>query len=147
MKLVDVFRVLIPFEIRDKTRSRNGKKEYERTHLVVENPDKPQITRESLEQFFVGFKERIRKKYGDEIAELFYLKERKYMGRIYLVFSRKNVKLSDPRLRKRISLYFDLEKQRVYIPASYVKKAPRLVNFILLRTLGELGLVKKEYQG
>ena len=142
-----MFRVLLPFEIQDKARSRDGKREYVRTHLVVENLDRPQITREDLERFFAGFKERMRKKYGDEIAELFYLKERKYMGRIYLVFSRKNVKLSDPRLRKRISLYFDLEKQRVYIPASYIKKAPRLVNFILLRTLGELGLVKKEYQG
>jgi|YelNatPaOPRAMG01_1025707.scaffolds.fasta_scaffold54380_3 hypothetical protein len=147
MKLVDVFRVLLPFEIQDKARSRDGKKEYIRTHLVVENLDRQKITKEDLEQFFVRFKERIKKKYGDEIAELFYLKERKYMGRIYLVFSRKNVKIADPRLRKRISLYFDLEKQRVYIPASYIKKAPRLVNFILLRTLGELGLVKKEYQG
>ena len=147
MKLVDVFRVLLPFEIQDKARSRDGKKEYVRTHLVVESPNKPQITKETLEQFFASFKERIRKRYGDDIAELFYLKERKYKGRIYFVFSRRNVKLSDPRLRKRISLYFDLEKQRVYIPASYVKKAPRLVNFILLRTLGELGLVKKEYQG
>jgi len=147
MKLVDVFRVLLPFEIQDKARSRNGKKEYVRTHLVVENLDRPKITREGLEQFFAGFKERIRKKYGDEIAELFYLKEKKYKGRIYFVFSRRNVKIADPRLRKRISLYFDLEKQRVYIPASYIKKAPRLVNFVLLRTLGELGLVKKEYQG
>jgi hypothetical protein len=147
MKLVDVFRELIPFEIQDKAKSRDGKKEYIRKHLIVENENKPQLTKEDLERFFKEFKERMRKKYGNEIAELFYLKERKYKGKVYVVFARKHVKMSDRNLKKSISFYFDLEKQRVYIPRSYIKKAPKLVNFLILRILGELGLVKKEYQG
>jgi hypothetical protein len=147
MKLVDVFLELLPTIIEDKARSRDGKKEYTREHWIVENRDRPKITREDLEKFFEEFRERIKKKYGEEIASLYYMKERKYKGKQYMVLGRKHTKLTDPRIKRFISFYFDLEKQRVYIPISYIVRYPKLVNFAILRTLGELGLVKKEYQG
>jgi ABC-type transporter MlaC component len=115
--------------------------------LIVENENKQKLTKESLEKFFEEFKERIKKKYGDEISSLYYMKERKYKGKQYIVFGRKHKKISDARIKRFVSFFFDLERQRVYIPVSYIVRYPRLVNFAILRTLGELGLVKKEYQG
>jgi hypothetical protein len=147
MRLVDVFLELLPSAIEDTTKSRDGKKEYVRKHLIVENENKPQLTKESLEKFFEEFRERIKKKYGEEIASLYYMKERKYKGKQYMVLGRRHKKLTDKRIKRFISFYFDLEKQRVYIPISYIVRYPRLVNFAILRVLGELGLVRKEYQG
>jgi hypothetical protein len=147
MRLVDVYLELLPTTIEDTTKSRDGKKTYTRKHLIVENENKQKLTKESLEKFFEEFRERIRKKYGDEISSLYYMKERKYKGKQYLVFGRKHKKISDARIKRFVSFYFDLERQRVYIPVSYIVRYPRLVNFAILRTLGELGLVKKEYQG
>jgi hypothetical protein len=147
MRLVDVFLELLPSAIEDTTKSRDGRREYVRKHLIVENENKPLLTKESLEKFFEEFRERIKKKYGEEIASLYYMKERKYKGKQYMVLGRKHRKLTDKRIKRFISFYFDLEKQRVYIPISYIVRYPRLVNFAILRVLGELGLVRKEYQG
>jgi len=147
MRLVNVFLELLPTTIEDTTRSRDGKKEYVRKHWIVENREKPEITKELLIKFFEEFKKRIKKKYGDGVADLYYMKERKYLGKTYVVFGRKHKKVSDQRIKRFISFYFDLEKQQVYIPISYIVRYPKLVNFAILRVLGELKLVKKEYQG
>ena len=142
-----MFLELLPSAIEDTAKSRDGRREYVRKHYIVENENKPQLTKDSLEKFFEEFRERIKKKYGEEIASLYYMKERKYKGKQYIVFGRKHKKLADKRIKRFISFYFDLEKQRVYIPISYIVRYPRLVNFAILRVLGELGLVRKEYQG
>jgi len=44
-----------------------------------------------------------------------------------------------------VSIYFDLEKQKIYVPKSHVDKKPRLVNYLLMRTLGALGISKTKY--
>jgi len=50
------------------------------------------------------------------------------------------------RKKDRIPLYFDLSKQKVYVPKSYVLKNRPLVNYICMRTLGTLGMAQSKYQ-
>jgi len=45
-----------------------------------------------------------------------------------------------------IPIYFDLENQKIYVPKTYMDKKPKLVNYILMRTLGALGLTKIRYK-
>jgi len=45
-----------------------------------------------------------------------------------------------------IPIYFDLENQKIYVPKTYMDKKPKLVNYILMRTLGALGLTKTRYK-
>lgn len=44
-----------------------------------------------------------------------------------------------------VPIYFDLENQKIFVPKSYVKSKPKLVNYILMRTLGALGLTTTKY--
>jgi len=45
-----------------------------------------------------------------------------------------------------IPIYFDLQNQRIYVPKTYMDKKPKLANYILMRTLGALGLTKTRYK-
>mgnify|MGYP000011619538 CR=1 FL=1 len=44
-----------------------------------------------------------------------------------------------------VPIYFDLESQKIYVPKTYVERKPKLVNYILMRTLGALGVARTRY--
>jgi len=44
-----------------------------------------------------------------------------------------------------VPIYVDLKKQRFFVPESYVKNNPKLVNYICMVTLGSLGVSQSKY--
>jgi len=49
------------------------------------------------------------------------------------------------RVEKGIEIWFDLKEQKVYVPKFYVEKLPKLTNYLLMVTLGALGLTTTRY--
>jgi len=49
------------------------------------------------------------------------------------------------RKQDRVPVYFNLDTQEIMVPWSYIVRKPKLVNYILLRTLGALKLAKPKY--
>jgi len=45
----------------------------------------------------------------------------------------------------RVPIYVDLETQTFYIPKTYLKRKRKLTNYILMRTLGALGISQSKY--
>lgn len=46
---------------------------------------------------------------------------------------------------QRVPIYFDLEEQRFFVPRYYVLTRPKLTNYIIMRTLGALGVSQSVY--
>ena len=46
----------------------------------------------------------------------------------------------------RVPIYFDLQARKVYVEAEIAEKEPRLVSYILMRTLGALGLTTVKHE-
>jgi len=51
------------------------------------------------------------------------------------------------RKKDAIPIYVDLSKQRFFVPESHVKRKRRLVNYIIMITLGSLGVSQSQYLG
>jgi hypothetical protein len=49
-------------------------------------------------------------------------------------------------VKGRVSIYIDLEKQAFYIPKSYLQKNPKLANYIIMVTLGALGVSQSKHE-
>ena len=49
------------------------------------------------------------------------------------------------RVRDRIPIYVDLERQEFYVPQSYLRRRKKLANYIIMRTLGTLGVSRMRY--
>jgi len=49
------------------------------------------------------------------------------------------------RCEKGIEIYFDLESQKVYIPRFYWEKERKLASYLLMVTLGALGIARQKY--
>ena len=47
--------------------------------------------------------------------------------------------------KDRVPIYFDLDEQAIYVPKSYLKYQKRLAHYVLMRTLGALGLARVRY--
>jgi len=45
----------------------------------------------------------------------------------------------------RVPIYFDLEEQRFFVPVYYILTRPKLTNYIVMRTLGALGVSQSTY--
>jgi len=48
-------------------------------------------------------------------------------------------------LETNMPIFFDLEEQRFYVADIFLKKVPKLVNYIIMRTLGKLGISQSKY--
>jgi len=117
---------------------------YEALYELVPKPDRKQIVKQDLEDYV----SKLQAKYPDRN---FYLRTVKVDGRTFYVISRSSyMKLQDGSKRRvydRISVYFDLESQKVYVPRWYIKNRRKLTNYILMRVLGSLGYASVEYRG
>ena len=135
--MLEVFK---DFEVVVRGKCNYGRYEAE---FVIEPKTNPKtVTLKDLESYV----ERLRQRYPDKN---FYLRRTHVKGRLFYVITRKSyVTLPNgkrKRVRDRVPIYVDLESQRFYVPASYVKKQRRLVNYIVMRTLGALGVSTSRY--
>jgi len=65
--------------------------------------------------------------------------------RIVITQQLKKLKRKVKKKKGVVPIYVDLKKQRFYVPASYVKRRRRLVNYICMVTLGSLGISQSKY--
>jgi len=107
---------------------------YRATYLILKKPDSPTITLENLKQYL----EALKQKYPDQ---KFYLTTAKYQGKTLYKLSKKR----NPSDKPRVPLYFDLQNQKYYIEKQTLQKQPKLTNYIIMRTLGTLGITQHKY--
>jgi hypothetical protein len=151
MKLVNVYKELMPFDMEDPT-SRSeapykGNSIYLRLRRIERNPEAPKLTLEDLQKYLEGLRARMKAKYGDEVANLFYIGKRTVNGKTYIVLGRKRKKASNLKASDRLPIYFDLESGEAYIPETYAKKGIKRTRFLLMTVLGALNQIKRTYIG
>jgi len=147
MRLVNVYKYLFPLELANPVTSRTGKRSYKYLARIERKKDAPPITLEALQKYVDDLKERMRKKYGDEVAELFYLGKRTIDGKTYYFIGRKRKRVGTLKTTERIPVYFDINTNEAYIPQSYLKKKPQYVSYVLMTVLGALGQTQKRSTG
>ena len=151
MKLVNVYKELMPFTIEDPTSQKEapykGNTIYIRLRRIERNPEAPKITLEDLQNYLEGLKERMKAKYGPEVANLFYIGKRTLNGKTFIVLGRKRKRIQNLKTTDRLPIYFDLESGEAYIPESYTKRGIKRTRFILMTVLGALKQIKRTYLG
>ena len=111
-----------------------GSGAYKATFIIQKQPNAPTITPETLKQYLQNLKQR----YPDQ---KFYLTTVKYQGRTLYKLS----KIKNPPDKPRIPLYFDLQNQKFYIEKQTLQKQPKLADYVIMVTLGSLGISQSVY--
>lgn len=139
MRLVEIFTEYVPVV--------NGKGQmgrYDQKFIIEKKPNPKILTVEDLENYVRNLQRRYPR-------NQFYLRKTKYMDKTFYVITRKSyIKTEDGRrkwVKERIPIYFDLENQKFYVPESYLKRMPKLANYIIMVTLGALGISQSKYIG
>lgn len=67
----------------------------------------------------------------------------------FYVITKRSYKLVDGKVeivRDRVPIYIDLENQEFYVPKSYLEHRKKLSHYIIMRTLGTLGVAHVKYR-
>ncbi|MEM7817886.1 MAG: hypothetical protein QXP52_00140 [Candidatus Aenigmatarchaeota archaeon] len=126
-QLVEVFK---DYEIIVPSRLKEGK--YTRLYKIVKKNNPKKITLEDLKNFVKKLNER----YPEEGFCLIKQKD------LYII-----TKNNEHRKLNFVPIYFDLKNQKIFIEKEYAEKEKRLTNYILMRTLGALGISQSKYIG
>jgi len=134
MRLLEVFR---DFEVLVEGRGQFGR--YRQLFKIEPRKERRRITEEDLRRYV----RRLQEKYPNEGFRL-----RKWKG-LWVIDKpsyrvERGKKVRDWR---RIPIYIDLSAQRFFVPAWYVKKKRKLTNYVVMRTLGTLGISRSRYVG
>jgi len=133
--MVELMEVFKDFEIIIKGGSFHGRYQY--PMRVTKKDDPPRLSFEDL----VEYVEHLKSKYPEKG---FKLVKRRVEGREYYVIAKKAHWVDEAgRLREhmdRVPIYIDLEGQRFFVPKRYLRDRRRLVNYIVMRALGALGV-------
>lgn len=139
MKLLEVFR---DFEVVVRGGSQYGK--YPAYFKVVPRENPRRLTVEDLRKYVEG----LQKRYPNRN---FYLRRTSVRGKEFYCITRKSYRVGEDgrrhRVRDRVPIYVDLEEQKFYVPRSYVERQPKLTNYIVMVTLGALGVSQSKYMG
>jgi hypothetical protein len=107
---------------------------YKADFIITKRANPPHISEQDL-QLHV---KRLQQKYPNEG---FYMRKLTWKGRtLHVLAKRKN-----HHTQGRIPLYFDLQNQKYYIDKRDLQANPRLVNYIIMVTLGALGISQSIY--
>jgi hypothetical protein len=129
LKLIEIFEEHTPIV---KGGSQYGR--YQAEFIIVKKPNPPQLTETELGIYT----ERLQQKYP---SEGFYLRKITWKNKtLHVLAKRKN-----HHAQGRIPLYFDLENQKFYIDKRDLQKNERLANYIIMVTLGSLGISQSKY--
>jgi len=138
MRLLEVFK---DFKVTLRGKGQFGR--YDQLFTVEPKTEPKHLTLEDLQNYVKNLQER----YPNH---QFYLRRTTHKGKTYYVITRKSYRKlpngKKKRVRDRIPIYIDLENQKFYIPQTYVKRKPRLTNYIIFRTLGALGISTVKYE-
>jgi hypothetical protein len=129
LKLIEIFEEHTPIV---KGGSQYGR--YKADFIIEKKPNPPQLTETDLGIHV----EKLQHKYPNEG---FYIRKLTWKGKtLHVIAKRKN-----HHVQGRIPLYFDLENQKFYIDQRDLEKNERLANYIIMVTLGSLGISQSKY--
>jgi len=131
--LLEVFK---DFDVTIKGYGQFGK--YRQLFKLIPKPNAKPVTLQDLENYVKN----LQQKYPDKN---FNLLKKTINGKTYYIINKKKRIQSKKQIYDRVPIWFDLENQKIYVPKSYVTRQKRLTNYILMRTLGTLGLAKQIY--
>lgn len=137
MELLEVFK---DFQVLIRGKLYHSK--YDALYEVVPKPNPKVVTLEDLKRYV----ENLQKRYPDHGFKL----DRVVVnGReLYVVTRKSALKMPDgsrKKVRDRIPIYVDLVSQKFYVPKTYVKRQYKLTCYIIMRTLGALGVSTVKY--
>jgi len=139
MQLLEVFK---DFEVIVK--GRLGSPQYKGDFLLVRKNNSEFPTLQDLENYVA----RLQRKFPNR---RFQVKVRKYKGKVYYIVDQdiwvRQRGRRKQRKKDRVPIFFDFEEQKVFIPKSFWERNKRLVGYILMRTLGSLGISTVKYIG
>ena len=134
-KLVKIFKDYYPIV--------NGKGQfgrYNQKFIIVPKRKPAKITLEKLKTYVAT----LQKRFPDKN----FILKKKQVGRItYYILTKKRYDKHGNLQRGIVPLWFDLENQKVWIEERVVKKMPKLANYIIMVTLGALGISQSKYYG
>jgi hypothetical protein len=107
---------------------------YKADFIIAKKPNPPHITETDLKTYV----ERLKQRYP---TEGFYLRKIKWHGKTLHVIGKRKRK----GVTGRIPIYFDLQNQKFYIDKKDLEKNERLANYIIMVTLGSLGISQSKY--
>jgi len=99
--------------------------------IPKDNPNK--VTYDALERYVASLNEQ-------HPEEHFKLVEKTFGKRKFYVLTKNNPNSNMPT----VPIYFDLERQKFYIEKE-ATKTPKITNYIIMRTLGALGVSQSKY--
>jgi len=107
---------------------------YKADFIIEKKPNAPKLTETDLSIYV----ERLQHRYPNEG---FYLRKTTWKGKtLHVLAKRKN-----KHAKGRIPLYFDLTNQKFYINQKDLKQNERLANYLIMVTLGSLGVSQSKY--
>jgi hypothetical protein len=125
MRLVEIFKEYTP-----KVNGKALKGRYEAIYRIERKTNPKTVTEDDLVKYVNSLQQR----YPNHN---FYLRR----WRNYHIITRKG-----KYVKGRVSIYIDLEKQAFYIPKSSLEKNPKLANYIIMVTLGALGVSQSKHE-
>jgi len=138
-KLVEIFKEHKPI-----IRGKSNRGKYTALYEVIPKPPafRPKVTMQNVKEYVENLKQRYPEK------DFRYYKV-KIEGKDFMVITRK-AHWTDSQGRRhevtdRASIYVDLKEQRFYVPYSTLRRRKKLVNYIIMRTLGALGVSTVRY--
>jgi len=102
--------------------------------IIRKQPNPPQLTETDLATYV----ERLQR---IEPREGFYLRKITWKGKTLHVITKRKKRHMKPR----IPIYFDLKNQKFYIDKRDLQKNEKLANYIIMVTLGSLGISQSKY--
>jgi len=107
---------------------------YKADFIITKKSNAPHLTETDLRIYV----ERLQHRYPEEG---FYMRKITWKGKtLHVIAKRKN-----HHTQGRIPLYFDLQNQKFYINKKDLQKNEKLANYIIMRTLGSLGVSQSKY--
>jgi len=125
LQLVEIFEEYTPVI---KGGSQYGR--YQANYIIAKKKN-PKIITESVLQEYL---EKLKLKYG---SEHFYIRKVIWKNKVLFVLD----KLGNGR----VPIYFDITNQKFYIDKKYLETQPKLTNYIIMVTLGSLGISQSKY--
>jgi len=143
MRLMEVFK---DFEVRLRGKSFHSK--YDAEYIVEPKPNPKTVTIEDLRKYV----EDLQRRYPDKnfyLGSLYDFVDGVWKE-LYVITRKKRMKMADGTVKyvtDRVPIYVDLEEQKFYVPQYYVKRRYKLTCYIIMRTLGTLGVSRVRYAG
>jgi hypothetical protein len=131
---VELLEVFGDYTIEVEYREKSGK--YRILYEIVPKKQPTKITEEALKSYV----ERLASKYPEEGFTLTKVR----LGKTtYYVMT----KVGERAKFSNVPIYFDIENQKIFVPKECVDNNEKLTNYILMRTLGALGVTQSKYLG